>query len=172
MEQRILDELSKIKRKGIGELKVYLKSNGFFTALCSLKYHLNREGGLAQHSWNVYQLLKEKNKRYNLNLSEETMIITGLLHDICKIKQYVQNAHRQYVYSNDFPIGHGEKSVILIQRFMQLTKQEVIMIRWHMSVYDVSETGKKDYYQAIKLYPECFALYTADHEATIFIENE
>ena len=75
VSQKILNELSKIQRHGKAEFIEWLKSTDFFIAPCSKGYHLNIKGGLAQHSWNVYQLFSEKNQRYNLGLSLDTVII-------------------------------------------------------------------------------------------------
>ena len=36
-----------------------------------------------------------------------------------------------YDIEDQFPAGHGEKSVILILRYIQLTDEEIMAIRWH-----------------------------------------
>ena len=47
----------KIKRDGIEDLINYLEKSDFFTAPASAKYHCDREGGLCEHSLNVYNRL-------------------------------------------------------------------------------------------------------------------
>lgn len=170
MKQKILEQLYKIKRPGAGLLIAYLNDNGYFEAPASAKYHLNCPSGLAKHSWNVFYLLSEKNKLFNLALTEESVIICGLLHDLCKIDAYKLVGPNDYKYTNNFPIGHGEKSVILLQQFITLTEQEMLMIRWHMSNFDLSDMNKQTYYNLIKAKPEVFAMYTADHEASLFLD--
>ena len=169
MKTEIIAELSKVQRTKMGHLIEYLVDEGFFKQSCSTKYHLNYEGGLAEHSWNVFKLLQEKNARYKLGLSKETMIVTALLHDICKIHSY-KLEDGKHVWNNDsIPIGHGEKSVIMIQRFIKLTDQEICMIRWHMGPF---ETNLKEYNSATNLYPEIVALFTSDYESTKFLEKD
>jgi len=174
MKQKILKELRKVKRKGMSNLLKWLLSTNFFTSPASRSKHLCEKSGLAKHSWNVYLLLKEKNKRYNLNLNKDTVIICGLLHDACKINLYkkVEKSDNKYIHNDEFPIGHGEKSVILLMRYINLTDQEIQMIRWHTSVHNISEENKEKYYQAISLYPECLAMYTADYEASVFLDRK
>ena len=77
----------------------------FFTAPASTKYHCSYEGGLCEHSLNVYYALKNLNCNYMLELplteeeqeqgvafkfeyDEDTLKIVGLLHDISKANYY------------------------------------------------------------------------------------
>ena len=175
---KILKLLNNINRTGVERLTAWLINNDFFDALCSTKHHLNVKGGLAEYSLNVFELLKEKNKRYKLGLSYSSIIICGLLHNVCKVNFYElvpanwDKLKEAYYKTNDkFPMGHGEKSVIIIQRFIQLTDEEACIIRWHMAAFDLSEYGKRSYYSALKLYPACLALHTADYESTVLIED-
>lgn len=174
MKQKILNELKKVKRKGMNDLLKWLLSTNFFTSSASRHKHLCYDGGLAEHSWNVYNLLKEKNKRYNLNLSKDTIIICGLLHDVCKANLYkrVEKITDGYVYDDKFPIGHGEKSVILLMRYINLTDLEIMMIRWHMSVHDIGGKNVDRYYESVKLYPIILVMHTADYEAAILLEHK
>ena len=173
MKDEIINEISKINREGKDKLITFLSESDFFEAPCSTKYHCSYAGGLAEHSWNVYELLQEKNKRYNLELDEDSIIICGLLHDICKAHFYRKSGNT-YVVDDSLPLGHGEKSVIVIQNFIKLTKEESLMIRWHMSAFNLNFTDYTQtsaYYKAVKLYPTVLALFTADYEATTFIEK-
>ena len=49
-----------ITREGSKELLDWLRKTDFFTAPASTKYHCACEGGLVQHSVNVYEVLREK----------------------------------------------------------------------------------------------------------------
>ena len=64
------------------------------------------------------------------------------------------------------PLGHGEKSVIILKQYINLTLQEEMIIRWHMGTFDknflsYSETIKK-------LYPECIIFFMADWSSSLF----
>lgn len=175
-KQKIIKLLESTQRKGMSDLISWLKTSDFFNAPASSKFHLNQEGGLAQHSLNVYKSLVHLNKEYNRFTSEEVIII-ALLHDLCKTNIYQENrllngnlAKIPYKREDELPIGHGEKSVILIVKHIELSNKEMIAIRWHMNNYDYSI---KEYASTITdKYPEAFLLYFADHIASLYIDTE
>ena len=86
----------KITRKGADKLLTYLLSENsdFFTAPASTKYHSAYEGGLCEHSLNVYDCLKDYLERarvkdvYGMDYPDESIAIVALLHDICKVNLY------------------------------------------------------------------------------------
>ncbi len=177
----------KIKREGADKLLDYLSNKSdFFTAPASTQFHLCREGGLCEHSLNVYKCLSDYLGRprvketYGLNVTEETAAIVSLLHDVCKTDCYVQSTRNKkengkwievpyYEFKDKMPYGHGEKSVYIISGFMRLTREEAFAIRYHMGF-----TGTEDARSvgaAFEMYPLAFALSTADMEATYFIES-
>ena len=155
VKEKIINLLNNTERTGMPRLIKYLEESDFFVAPASTRFHGNYEGGLAEHSLNVYEIFKRKNIEYDFGLSEDTMKIAALLHDVCKINFYTvydKNVNiagagekpkwvKQPAYGvNDLiPIGHGEKSVIILQQFMKLTKEETILIRWHMGGYEPKE---------------------------------
>lgn len=181
---------SKITREGSEALLDYLLSNNsdFFTAPASARYHSAYEGGLLEHSLNVYESLcdylsqPKMKEKYNLSYSEETIAIVALLHDICKVNLYkteMRNAKNEagewvkvpyYTYDDRLPYGHGEKSVYIISGFMKLSREEAFAIRYHMGFSgneDKNNVGK-----ALEMFPLAFALSVADMEATFLIEGE
>ena len=180
LKELILSRLRGIKREGIEKLLDFIEnSTDYFEAPASTKYHSNCEGGLAIHSHNVVELLLEKNVRYNLGLTEESIFIIGYMHDLCKTNFYKLGPKwkkinqqwmvlAQYQVSDDFPMGHGEKSVIMLQKYIQLSDIEALMIRYHMG-----PEGNQDYqyYNACKKYPEICSAYTADFEASTYFET-
>ncbi len=85
VRNEIKNLLGKVNREGIDRLIEFLDKTDFYTAPASTRFHNNFEGGLAEHSLNVYRELKELT---NGEWSEETLIIVGLLHDICKVNNY------------------------------------------------------------------------------------
>ena len=84
----IIEEIKKVKRDGINDLISFLEKSGFFIVPASSKFHGCCEGGLAKHSYSVFKLFKEKNNMFDLKIQEETIILVGLLHDLCKCEIY------------------------------------------------------------------------------------
>ena len=180
----------KIKREGADRLLDYLTSKSdFFTSPASTVFHLSCEGGLCEHSLNVYRCLCDYLDRprvketYGLNVSEETAAICALLHDVCKADCY-QISYRNkkndatgvwekvpfYEFRDRMPYGHGEKSVYIISGFMKLTREEAFAIRYHMGFAGTEDA--RNVGSAFELYPLAFALSTADMEATYFLEGK
>lgn len=158
--------MSFINRSGVQSLLEWLETTDFYTAPASTKYHGAYEGGLVEHSLNVYHRLVKR----GLVGSMDTMTITALLHDVCKADFYKKKDGGGYSVNNRFPIGHGEKSVILIMRHMQLTDEEITAINWHMGHFD-DRAGGYDLIQAWKKCPLALHLHLADMEATWFDEK-
>ncbi len=171
----------KIKRKGAEEFFTWLSKTDFFTAPASTRYHGACESGLVMHSLNVYRCLLELQDRE----SDENIAVCGLLHDLCKTNFYKVStrnekaAHpgawekvRDYFIEDEFPYGHGEKSVYLIERFMKLSPAEAMAIRWHMGGYDDSvKGGSYSIGQAYDQYPLAVKLHIADIKATYLLEH-
>jgi len=184
--------LSGITRNGIENLAIYLEEQSdFYTAPCSTKYHLAVPGGLLLHSLNVNKLLAAKDKSYGLNINPESLLICSLLHDICKVNFYgtelkwrkdernqwesYEESYEAIIINDQFPIGHGEKSVIILQQFIHLTIEEQLAIRWHMGPWVdgfASYAQQQAYYAAVKKSPLIPALYAADYEAIFIFEKE
>ncbi|KGK88008.1 HD domain-containing protein [Clostridium sp. HMP27] len=192
MKEIILNLLNSVNREGMDKVVEFLEQSDFFTAPASTKYHGNFQGGLAEHSYNVYTLFKEKNEKYKLELPEETVVIAALLHDLCKTNFYkkgirnvkqgkklnwkgqeVDNWIEKEVWEveDSYPIGHGEKSIIILQGFIKLTIEEIMLIRWHMGGFE-SKDSSLTMYNAYNLMPACVALHTADIEASYFLEKK
>lgn len=180
----------KIKREGADKFLEYLmsKSSDFFTAPASTRYHGAYEGGLVEHSVNVYHCLKDYldrdrvKKQYRLEFDEETIAVVSLLHDVCKINCYkpgfrnvkdengVWKQVPTYEYEDKLPYGHGEKSVYILTGFMRLSREEAFAIRYHMGFSgseDVRNVGS-----AMEQFPLILPLCTADMEATYFMERK
>ncbi|HAX72321.1 MAG TPA: hypothetical protein DCY20_02220 [Firmicutes bacterium] len=183
LKETILNNLKSIEREGMDKLIHYLEEQSdYFTAPASSKYHGNYTGGLAEHSHNVVMLLIEKNERYNLGLSNDSIYIAGYLHDMCKINLYTTaircrknkadkwEGYRTYEFNDQLPLGHGEKSVIRLQQFIKLTVEEIMMIRWHMGPY-VPVEDRHALHKAMEMFKSVTAMYTADLEASQMLEE-
>lgn len=173
-----------IKRDGSDKLLEWLCGCDFFTAPASTKFHGNYEGGLCDHSALVYEKLLDLKNKYkdNFEFSDETIAIVALLHDVCKTQFYKKSFRNVkdddtgkwskvacYVVEESVPLGHGEKSVILIQSKMKLTLEEICAIRFHMSSWDASVIGgDKSINKASEMFPLVTLTQIADMEATLF----
>ena len=177
-----------IKREGAKELLEWLKKTDFFTAPASTKFHSACEGGLCFHSINVYKrflnLLDNEYKEDRPKIiSDESIAIMALLHDICKVDSYKVDYRnvkvdgewvRQpfYAFEDSLPYGHGEKSVYMISGFMRLTREEAMGINWHMGGFDKRVIGG-DYglATAFYAYPTAVMLHLSDISATYLDET-
>ena len=180
---------SKIKREGADKLLEFLEGSDFFTAPASTRYHGSHEGGLCEHSINVYECLCDYMARprvkelYGMNYSDESIAIVSLLHDVCKTNFYVETTRNvkengvwktvpYYSIEDQLPYGHGEKSVYMISAYMKLTRDEAFAIRYHMgfaennNVTYINNVGK-----AYEMFPIAFAVSVADMEASYYLEE-
>lgn len=175
----------KIKRDGIENLFEWLEKSDFFIAPASTRFHGAYESGLLEHSLNVYDSLTSLNAQYGGAISDETIAICALFHDVCKANTYKKGTKRtkdedtgewydKEIYFRDevFPIGHGEKSCIILQWFIKLTVPELLAIRHHMGGFDSAVKGG-DYsmnkaYDTNKL---SAMLHIADMQATYLMEE-
>ncbi len=190
--ERFIDIYTKnIKREGADKLLEYLCSDAsdFFRAPASTRYHGAYEGGLLEHSLNVYDCLCDYLERdrvkqkYGMNYSPESVAIVSLLHDLCKVNFYVETTRNvkengvwktvpYYSIEDKLPYGHGEKSVYIVSGYMRLTRDEAFAIRYHMgfagaeSVNAIGNIGK-----SFEMFPLAFALSVADMEASYYIEG-
>ncbi len=179
-----------ITREGADKLLEYLGSPAcdFFTAPASMRFHGAHEGGLLEHSLNVYDCLVDfltrprLRERYGFDYSAETVALCALLHDLCKVNVYkpgFRNAKNEqgqwqkvpsYEYDDRLPYGHGEKSVYILSGFIRLSREEAFAIRYHMGFSGPED--KRDVGEALERFPLAFALNVADMEATFFMEGE
>ena len=183
--------LKSVDRPGIDALIDYLQNSDFFEAPASTIYHGSYAGGLLEHSLNVYNMLQWyvanlQDSDFELpKISEESIIVVALLHDLCKVNCYHESTRNVkneqtgkwekvpcYKREPLLPMGHSGKSVFIIQQFIKLTPEEAQAIYWHMGAYDTSpyntlnELGKS--YEMNLL---AFLLNQADMMATYIAEN-
>ena len=142
-----------------------LEELGFFTAPASTKYHGAYEGGLFDHSFLTAKALVELTEKLDLKWERpESPYIVGMFHDLCKCDNYVKDFETdKYIYNPDIIIpGHGDKSVMILQKYISLTDEEIACIRWHMGAYE-TDTKMWNYYgKAIEKYPNVLFTHTAD----------
>ena len=178
-----------ITRDGAKELLEFLEKTDFFVSPASTQFHSAYEGGLCDHSINVYNrflnsVKNEYGKKYLDVVSNETIAICGLLHDICKVDTFKADFKNKkvdgnwvqvpyYTVEDSLPYGHGEKSVYIISGFMKLTREEAMIINWHMGGFDARVRGgayglSEAYYK----YPLAVIFHTCDILATYLDETK
>lgn len=176
-----------IQREGIEELLSWLEQSDFYTAPASTKYHGNYEGGLLEHSLNVYNKFLQVKQFVTFDEGKEptseTIAIITLFHDLCKVNFYKKGtrnvkdesgkwfAKEVYEVSEKIPLGHGEKSCIILQQFMKLSIEELLAIRWHMGGFDAATkggdygmSGAQDYTKLVGLLQAADALASIDEK--------
>ena len=174
-----------VHREGAEELLRWIETTDFFTAPASTRYHCACPEGLLMHSLNVYDVLMEKHFDPEHD-NRESFTLCSLLHDLCKAQFYkigsrnVKNDETGkwekvpfYQVEDQFPYGHGEKSVYLIERFVRLKPAEATAIRWHMGGFDdAAKGGCFAISLAYDKYPLAVKLHLADLEATYLREKD
>lgn len=158
--KQIIDVLTSTKREGMDNMIDYLMTEGFFTSPASIRFHGCYEGGLAEHSWNVYARLAlyfeaskdaftkvTSNGQILLPVAGENLIAAGLLHDVCKIGAYIPLVGEKYRWNRAQPKGHALLSIKRILEFIKLEPIEEMMIKFHMGVYGLFEfePGRGEY---------------------------
>lgn len=173
-----LKSLSEVKRTGIKELIEYLESSDFFTAPASTRFHGSYEGGLVEHSWKVFILFEDAIKSYQINLPDESIILCGLLHDVCKIGLY-SKVRDSYLYNSSvIKEGHAKRSLAIISKYVELTPREEKIIRYHMGFFATAiipyamEYTCSEYITAQNEDPAVMLFHHADNEETHIIKKE
>ena len=181
-KSQILALLGGIKRPGMDRLIGFLESSDFFTAPASSMFHAAHPGGLADHSLSTYTLFAQKVKTYGIDLPADSVKLCALLHDACKIGLYRRGKRNVkedgkwvekevWVAEDELPLGHGEKSIYLIQKHIQLTDLEALVIRWHMC-FTEPQVHWGHFDTARGAHPAMIALHIADLESSYLAEKQ
>ena len=172
-----------VTRPGADKLLEWLSTTDFFKAPASTRFHGACEEGLVMHSLNVYHALMDR--FFEEGDNPESMAVCGLLHDLCKANYYKAGSRNVkneatgqwekvpiFMVEDQFPYGHGEKSVYLIERFIRLKPAEAVAIRWHMGGFDdAARGGCRAISEAYDAYPLAVKLHLADLTATYLMEK-
>ena len=178
---KIEDLLRSTERAGVEFMITYLGESGFYEAPCSAQYHLACEGGLARHSFNVYQIMEHLWTALRPDVALESIIITSILHDVGKVGQfdkpgYVENILKSGKRSDKKPymvnsellnVPHEIRSLSLIGNRMNLTEEEYFAILYHNGLY-----GPLKYEITGKETPLYLLLHFADMWASRVIEAD
>ena len=168
VQERIEGLLIETERDGILDLIDMMRKSGFFTQPCSGAFHLAKEGGLAEHSLNVFCLMEKlRDVLYPEEIAWESVAVCALLHDLGKCGQFgkpgyipnmlkgratkanpnpepVQSEKKPYLTNPDLLyIDHEIRSIQMASQYIELTEDEnwAILNVWAVPVCD---SGKGD----------------------------
>lgn len=193
MKEQIIELLKSTNRPGMDLLIDWMEQNGYFTAPCSSQYHLSTDGGLAEHSLNVYKLVKEMSCVFqSSSYTLPNLIIVSLLHDIGKTGQFgkpyyienwvkegratkanpepqlVRSEKKPFLTNSDlYNVPHEIRSLSIIDRYIDLTEDEQFAILYHNGLY-----GPLKYEIQGKETPLYLLLHFADLWCSRVIEKE
>lgn len=149
MKDRIVSILKETKRDGITDLIECMEDGGFFEAPCSGAHHLSKEGGLAEHSLNVYEHMVALRLAFNSDIPADSIKICAILHDLGKMgdygkANYVENILKSGKRSDSKPyitnkellyIPHEIRSIAIAERYISLKEEEEFAILYHNGMY-------------------------------------
>ena len=143
-----------------------LEALGFMRAPCSKGHHLNRAGGLAEHSKNVVEWILKLSPAFGATWDDpRSPYVVGLLHDFVKLYNYDFDGEGRIKYRQAPVFGHGAASAILVQAELgiALTRQEALAITWHMGAFNLAGDDLKAYDVALDMEPRAILVtHTAD----------
>ena len=195
MKEDFINLLKMSGREGIENLIVWMDENGFFESPCSSAYHLSKNGGLVEHSINVYYTLTILNESLGANLPSDSMLICALLHDLGKAGDHgkpgyvpnmvrsktknketgeyeiVQSTSKPYEINKDLTSEEHEiRSLLIAERYIYLSEEEETAILHHNGLYGKLDSAYGTHnYDKTKL---AFLLHTADMYCSRFSELE
>lgn len=173
----------------------------FFTAPASTKYHCSYEGGLCEHSLNVYYALRNLNYGYMPELTatseeveqgihkyeydKDTLKIVGLLHDISKANYYemfsrnVKDKDGNWKQVLDYKIkedrfiyGNDEQNTeFMVSTFIPLTVNEKVALL-HKSGGKAFDSTQENIPTIFNKYKLAALLHCADMLSCYILENE
>lgn len=201
LKETFINHINSIEREGFRkeDLLRKLENSDFYTAPASTRFHNCVEGGLLDHSLNVYYNLRSLVERKGLSdkIDENSIKIVGLLHDMAKINFYKVYYKNEKVYSDygtkkdeggrfdwvtkksytviddeeRFLYGnHEQTSEYMIRTFVPLTYPESIAILHHHAGMGV-DCAKDNLSAIYNRYPLAALLHVADMISTYIDES-
>ncbi len=154
--QEIKERYGQLKKKVIKRkdqfdafIAMLEKDTIWLTSPASTRFHLNKEGGLLEHSVGVTETLLKLRELLAPEISEESCVIVGLLHDAGKVgmpgkPNYVKNTNDweirklDKVYTNNQGLVYMDiamRSLYLIGKYISLSDSEAQAILYHDGQY-------------------------------------
>ena len=151
------------------------KDSSWLISPASTKYHLNKEGGLLEHSVGVAEALLRFRDAFAPQISEESCVIVGLLHDVGKIgmpgkPRYLKNDNRWEIEKRNMTykinpdevyMGLAARSLYLIAKYIPLSDSEAQAILYHDGQYVESNREAAHHEMPLTLLAHFADLWTA-----------
>ncbi|MDE6653832.1 MAG: HD domain-containing protein [Muribaculaceae bacterium] len=129
-KSKIISLLRGTNRAGVEKVISYLDKNQYFIIPATIHHHHRGKGGLAQHSLEVLSMMKSRQPE---DVTDDSLIIAALLHDVCKTERFQYNKHGGLSYVHGKGHGRGRKSIRILQNCgLDITETERRAIRWHL----------------------------------------
>lgn len=131
------------------------KDTIWLTSPASTRFHLNKPGGLLEHSVGVTETLLRLRETLAPQVSEESCVIVGLFHDVGKVgmpgkPRYLKNDNEWEIKNRDMTykinpkevyMGLAARSLYLMAKYIPLSDSEAQAIFYHDGQY--IETNKE-----------------------------
>ena len=141
--------LRSTNRPHIDDLISFISHMGYFVAPGSYTHH-RFKGGLVSHSLETYyeaMSLREQKIKEGFSpesMPEESVIISALMHDLCKADTIRYNDEQRKVCRVKKARGHSRRSVCKVgEAKFRLTEDEKNAILWHMGGRHIYEDKQK-----------------------------
>lgn len=164
----------------------WLVNMGFFIKPASISFHGQQSGDLFRHSFAVADVLIDMTEKFDVEWERpQSPFIVGMFHDVCKMDDYMdENASDIVMMGTGSPVsknpkwvknpekllkGHGDKSVMMLSQWINLTEEEMLCIRYHMGAYQTDEW--QEWGRAIRKYETVLWTHTADMYASKVLQK-
>ena len=156
-------------------IAMFEKETSWLSSPASTRYHLNKEGGLLEHSVGVAETMLKLRETLTPEISEESCVIVGLLHDAGKIgmpgkPRYLKNDNeweikkRGMTYKinpEEVYMGLAARSLYLIAKYIPLSDSEAQAILYHDGQYVESNREVAHHEMPLTLLAHFADLWTA-----------
>lgn len=156
-------------------IAMFEKDTSWLSSPASTRYHLNKEGGLLEHSVGVTETMLKLRETLAPEISEESCVIVGLLHDAGKIgmpgkPRYLKNDNeweikkRGMTYKinpEEVYMGLAARSLYLIVKYIPLSDSEAQAILYHDGQYVESNREVAHHEMPLTLLAHFADLWTA-----------
>ena len=149
---------------------------GFFHDLCKVNVYKKNDEEATAAQVNYLKRLCSQHKKGEvlllLNSGKVNKTYCSCLIDWLKNRSTEPQPEQITFYNYEdgyLPVGHGEKSIIYLQRFIELEPREIMAIRWHMGPWEeLSVNEWKAMNEAQSLISDVQLLHIADLQAGFF----
>lgn len=163
---QIIQLLRQTGRENIEKVVEWMEEHGFFSSAASISNGRAFYGGLATHSFEVYEKAVKLNAAREDPLPEDSVVLCALLHDLCKAGLYYYDKEARCLKEREEVAaqGHGLRSVRILKSCgLPLSYEEEMAIRWHEGEHE-EPFDQPEVYAAVKSIPLCDLIRRAELE--------